>query len=66
MINFSYAYCTSTTIIFDDVFKIEMTDSLDAIKAKIEWAFSEYEFESAMVISNETGEILIKAVWEED
>mgnify|MGYP007102071711 CR=1 FL=1 len=66
MIKFSYDYCTSTTIIFDDEFKVEMVDNLDNIRAKIEWAFSEYDFEYAMVISNETGEILMEAVWEED
>ena len=66
MIRFTHNYCTSATILFDDEFQIEMTDNLDNIKAKIEWAFSEYGFEFACVISNETGEILMTAAWEED
>jgi len=66
MIKFKYDYCTPTTIVFDDEFKIEMTDSLEAIRKKIKWAFDEYGFECAMVVSNETGEILMEAVWEED
>lgn len=66
MIKFKYDYCTPTTIVFDDEFKIEMTDNLDAIRKKIEWAFDEYGFECAMVVSDETGEILMEATWEED
>lgn len=66
MIKFKYDYCTPTTIVFDDEFKIEMTDSLDAIRKKIEWAFDEYGFEYAVVTDNYTGEILMEAVWEED
>lgn len=66
MINFKYDYCTATTIVFDDEFKIEMTDNLDAIRKKIEWAFDEYGFEYAVVTDNYTGEILMEAVWEED
>lgn len=61
MIKFKYDYCTSVTIIFDDEFKIEMTDNLDNIKMKITWAFYKYNFNLAIVVSNETGEILMEA-----
>ena len=66
MIKFKYDYCMLTTIVFDDEFKIEMTDSLDAIRKKIEWAFDEYGFEYAVVTDNYTGGILMEAVLEED
>lgn len=66
MIKFKYDYCTATTIIFDDEFKIEMTDNLDAIRKKIEWAFNEYGFDYATVVNDGTGEILMEATWEED
>lgn len=66
MIKFKYDYCTATTVIFDNEFKIEMIDNLDTIRKKIEWALNEYGFECAEVVSNETGEILMEAVWEED
>ena len=66
MIKITCDYCTAATIIFDNEFKITMTDSLDAIRKKIEWAFDEYGFECAMVVSDETGEILMEATWEED
>lgn len=54
-------YCTSVEIIFDDEFKIYMTDSLDNICAKIHWAFGEYRFTSADVISTDTGEVILTA-----
>lgn len=66
MIRITYDYCTAVTILFDDEFKIEMSDTLDVIRNKIEWAFDEYGFEHAIVIDDETGEILMEAVWEED
>lgn len=61
MIKFKYDYCTSTTIIFDNEFEIKMTDNLDNIKMKITWAFYKYNFNVAIVVSNETGEILMEA-----
>ncbi len=61
MIKFKYDYCTSVTIIFDDEFEIKMTDNLDNIKMKIIWAFYKYNFNLAIVVSNETGEILMEA-----
>lgn len=66
MIKFKYDYCTATTIIFDNEFEIKMTNDLNVIKKKIEWAFNEYGFDYAMVVSDETGEILMEATWEED
>ena len=55
----NYTYNTNVTIIFDDEFEINMTDSLDNIVCKIEWACGEYRFTKAEVIDSETGEILV-------
>ena len=67
MIKFTYNYYgTEVTVIFDNEFEIKMINDLDAIKEKIEWAFNEYGFDYAMVVSDETGEILMEATWEED
>ena len=54
-------YCTSVEIIFDDEFKIYMTDNMDNVLAKIHWAFGEYNFTSADVLSTETGEVILTA-----
>lgn len=54
-------YCTSVEIIFDDEFKIQMTDSMDNVLSKIRWAFNEYHFTCADVISVKTGEIILNA-----
>lgn len=61
MIKFKYDYCTSTTIVFDDEFEIKMIDNLDNIKMKIICVFYKYNFNRAIVVSNETGEILMEA-----
>lgn len=57
----SFYYCTSVEIVFDDEFKICMTDNMDNVLAKIHWAFGEYPFTIADVISAETGEVIITA-----
>lgn len=54
-------YCTSVEIIFDDEFKVRMTDNLDNVLSKIHWAFGEYRFTTADVISTETGEVILTA-----
>lgn len=54
-------YCTPVEIIFDNEFKIQMTDNMDNVLAKIHWAFGEYRFTTADVISRETGEIILTA-----
>ena len=54
-----FYYCTSVEIIFDEEFKIYMTDSMDNVLAKIHWAFGEYRFTVADVISRETGEVIL-------
>ena len=70
----NYHYTTNATIIFDDEFEFHMTDSLDNIVRKIEWAFREYDFTKAEVIdapktikemqakiNSETGKLLVTA-----
>lgn len=57
----SLCYCTSVEIIFDDEFKVRMTDNMDNVLAKIHWAFGEYHFTIADVISVETGEVILTA-----
>ncbi len=54
-----FYYCTSVEVVFDDEFKIYMTDSMDNVLAKIRWAFGEYRFTVADVISRETGEVIL-------
>ena len=54
-------YCTPVEIIFDNEFKIQMTDNMDNVLAKIHWAFGEYRFTTADVISTETGEVILTA-----
>lgn len=56
-----FNYCTSVEIIFDDEFKLRMTDNMDKVLAKIHWAFGEYRFTTANVISVETGEVILTA-----
>jgi len=55
----NYTYNTNVTIIFDDEFEINMTDSLDNVVCKIDWACDKYGFTKADVIESETGEILV-------
>ena len=55
----NYTYTTNVTIIFDDKIEINMTDSLDNVVRKIDWACDEYGFTKADVIDSETGEILV-------
>ena len=55
----NYTYNTNVTIIFDDEFEINMTDSLDNVVCKIDWACGKYGFTKADVIDSETGEILV-------
>lgn len=55
----NYTYTTNVTIIFDDEFEINMTDSLDNVVCKIDWACGEYGFTKADVIDSETGELLV-------
>lgn len=55
----NYIYNTNVTIIFDDEFEINMTDSLDNVVCKIDWACDKYGFTKADVIESETGEILV-------
>jgi len=55
----NYTYNTNVTIIFDDEFEINMTDSLDNVVCKINWACDKYGFTKADVIESETGEILV-------
>lgn len=57
----SLYYCTSVEIIFDNEFKVRMTDNMDNVLAKIHWAFCEYRFTTADVISVETGEVILTA-----
>lgn len=55
----NYTYNTNVTIIFDDEFEINITDSLDNVVCKINWACDKYGFTKADVIESETGEILV-------
>ena len=55
----NYTYTTNVTIIFDDEFEINMTDSLDNVVCKIDWACHEHGFMKAEVIDSDTGELLI-------
>lgn len=54
-----FYYCTSVKIVFDEEFEIYMTDSIDNVLAKIRWAFGEYHFTIADVVSTETGEVIL-------
>ena len=55
----NYYYTTKATIIFDDEFELNMTDSLDNIVCKIDWVCGEYGFTKAEVIDSDTGELLV-------
>ena len=55
----NYYYTTNVTIIFDDEFEINMTDSLDNVVCKIDWACHEHGFTKAEVIDSNTGELLV-------
>ena len=55
----NYYYTTNATIIFDDEFELNMTDSLDNIVCKIDWACGEYGFTKAEVIDSDNGELLV-------
>ena len=55
----NYYYTPNATIIFDDKFELNMTDSLDNIVCKIDWACGEYGFTKAEVIDSDNGELLV-------
>lgn len=48
----------NVTVTFDNYFNMPMTDTLDEIFDRIHWAFLEYGFDGAVVVSNETGEVI--------
>lgn len=46
------------TITFDNYFDMKMIETFDEILNRIHWAFLEYGFDGAVVVSNETGEVI--------
>lgn len=46
------------TITFDNYFDMKMIGTFDEILDRIHWAFLEYGFDGAVVVSNETGEVI--------
>lgn len=46
------------TITFDNYFDMKMIGTFDEILDRIRWAFLEYGFDGAVVVSNETGEVV--------
>lgn len=55
----SHVYTTKVTVIFDALFKMEMTDSLDTVIERASWCISEYGFNHADIMDANSGEILV-------
>lgn len=56
-----FTYSTRMNIIFDKIFTVTFTGTLDCAKTIIEEFVAKYGFETAIVVDTETGEIIMEA-----
>lgn len=56
-----FTYSTRMNIIFDEIFTVTFTGTIDCAKAIIEELVAKYGFETAIAVDTETGEIIMEA-----